>query len=124
MVGFLGWAQSGRFPSEGFPSSRAGWVWGREGKVKTWGPMWVCRGLVCPAFSFMLCVGKDGGGSGGGSAALVHLCTNKANVLEICCAPGMVRGGLHALPLNPQTSPTREILLVFPFPGKHLGLER
>lgn len=36
----------------------------------------------------------------------------------------MVRGGLHARPLNPQTNPTREILLVFPFPGKHLGLKR
>ena len=54
-------------------------------------------------------------------------CTNNESkrLLEIHSAPGMVRGGLHAFPLlNPQTSPTREVLLAFPFPGENLGLKR
>lgn len=54
-------------------------------------------------------------------------CTNNESerLLEIHSAPGMVHGGLRAFPpLNPQTSPTREVLLAFPFPGENLGLKR
>lgn len=39
--------------------------------------------------------------------------------------PGVVHGGLHAFPpFSPQTNPTREVLLVFPFLGENLGLKR
>ena len=76
MVGFLVWGIEWEISQRGIPGQSCGVGGGREGKVKTEGQMWVCRGRGCPAFSFMLCVGRHGGGGSAGSAPLAHLGTN------------------------------------------------